>query len=100
MRSRERTGAGDEALFLSFIVLFWFVQYLITPYLTIFLMDRGTTAFAAGVVAGAYGFVQILVRMPVGAALRDGSAGGLSSGCDRKADPGSGKLDRYTKGKV
>ena len=67
MRSRERAGAGDEALFLSFIVLFWFVQYLITPYLTIFLMDRGTTAFAAGVVAGAYGFVQILVRMPVGA---------------------------------
>lgn len=67
MMRREGSAAGSEALFLLFIMLFWFVQYLITPYLTIFLMDRGTTAFVAGIVAGAYGFIQILVRMPVGA---------------------------------
>lgn len=58
---------GYEALFLLFIVSFWFAQYLIIPYLTIFLMDAGTTAFIAGVVAGAYGFVQIFIRMPIGA---------------------------------
>ena len=67
MMRQKMSAAGSEWLFLLFITLFWFVQYLITPYLTIFLVNWGTTAFVAGIVAGAYGVIQILVRMPVGA---------------------------------
>lgn len=67
MMKQGRAEAGNEALFLLFIVLFWFVQYLLTPYLTVFLVNWGTTAFIAGLVAGAYGFIQIFVRLPIGA---------------------------------
>lgn len=57
----------EETMYLLFTVLFWFAHYLPTPYLTVYLVERGTTAFLAGVIAGAYGIVQVLVRLPIGA---------------------------------
>ena len=66
MKSIKKT-ANNKAIYLIMISTFWFVQYLLTPFLTVFLIEKGTTAFIAGVIAGAYGCVQIFIRLPIGA---------------------------------
>lgn len=67
MMKQQKVSLGTEVLYLVYIVAFWFAHYLISPYLTIYLKGWGMTAFAAGLIAGAYGFIQIFVRMPIGA---------------------------------
>lgn len=63
----KKVSFGTELLFLGYIVAFWFAHYLVSPYLTIYIKSWGTTAFVAGLIAGAYGFIQIFARMPIGA---------------------------------
>jgi predicted MFS family arabinose efflux permease len=47
-------------------VLFWFSIYVHMPYLTPYLSALGLSAAAVGTVVGAYGFMQILLRCPLG----------------------------------
>lgn len=52
--------------FIVIIVLFWFAQYVYIPYQTPFLTAIDVTASFVGVVVGAYGFSQLLLRIPLG----------------------------------
>ncbi len=51
---------------LILVCLFWFGQYVYIPYQTTYLTGIGVPADITGIVIGAYGFVQILFRVPAG----------------------------------
>ncbi|MDO4460297.1 MAG: MFS transporter [Clostridia bacterium] len=48
------------------IVLFWFAQYVYIPYQTPYLTAMKLSSDFVGVVVGAYGISQMLLRLPVG----------------------------------
>jgi predicted MFS family arabinose efflux permease len=50
------------------ISLFWFSQYVFVPYFTPHLSAMGIIPSTVGVIAGAYGFSQMLLRVPLGIA--------------------------------
>lgn len=52
--------------FIIIIILFWFAQYVYVPYQTPFLTAINVTAGFIGIVVGAYGFSQMLLRIPLG----------------------------------
>ncbi|MDR1061600.1 MAG: MFS transporter [Clostridiales bacterium] len=52
--------------FLLSISLFWFSQYVFVPYFTPHLAAIGVIPSMIGVIAGAYGFSQMLLRVPLG----------------------------------
>ena len=47
-------------------IAFWFSLYAYTPYVNPQLITMGVTASFMGFVGGAYGFIQVLLRVPVG----------------------------------
>lgn len=51
---------------LILVCLFWFGQYVYIPYQTTYLTGIGVPAGITGIIIGAYGFVQIICRIPVG----------------------------------
>ena len=56
-----------QILLLSVIVsLFWFCQYVYIPYQTIYLSGIGCAPTLIGIVTGAYGFTQMVMRLPLG----------------------------------
>lgn len=55
----------NDLLFLLVVTLFWFSQYVFVPFLSPHLAALGTAASAAGVILGAYGFSQLVLRIPV-----------------------------------
>lgn len=48
------------------IVLYWFAQYVYIPFHTPYILSIGATASFAGIIVGAYGFAQIVLRIPIG----------------------------------
>ncbi|MCH3964809.1 MAG: MFS transporter [Clostridium sp.] len=56
----------QKNILLIVVVMFWFSQYVYMPYQTPYLISIGVTASFVGVVVGAYGLSQMLLRMPVG----------------------------------
>ncbi len=60
MENRKR-----DLLFLAVVTLFWFAQYIFVPFLTPHLAALGVTASVSGVIIGAYGFSQLILRIPV-----------------------------------
>lgn len=48
------------------VMLFWFAQYVYIPYQTPFLNGIGVSAGTVGVIVGAYGISQLVMRLPVG----------------------------------
>ena len=48
------------------IVFFWASEYCHAPYFTPYLQTMGFTAELIGILTGAYGFTQMLVRIPLG----------------------------------
>lgn len=48
------------------VMLFWFAQYVYIPYQTPFLNGIGVPAGTIGVIVGAYGISQLVMRLPVG----------------------------------
>lgn len=54
------------ALFAAATILYWISLYTYVPALSPFLEDRGYSYSLIGLVLGSYGFVQILVRVPLG----------------------------------
>jgi len=53
------------------ILLFWFAQYIYTPFLNPFMQGIGITATIIGVIGGVYGVTQMVLRIPlsIGASL-------------------------------
>ena len=51
--------------FLLIVVLFWFAQYIFVPFLSPHLIALGITASFAGVIMGAYGMAQLVLRIPI-----------------------------------
>ena len=60
MENKRRDG-----LFLAVVTLFWFAQYIFVPFLTPHLAAMGVAASLSGVILGAYGFSQLILRIPV-----------------------------------
>ena len=50
------------------IVLFWTSEYAHVPYFTPYLRFLGTGATLVGMIVGAYGFTQMMLRIPIGIA--------------------------------
>lgn len=55
----------SKTLFLA-VIFFWFAQYVYIPFQTPYLTAVGTKAGMVGMIIGAYGISQMLLRMPVG----------------------------------
>ena len=55
----------SDRLFLLIVTLFWFSQYIFVPFLSPHLAALGVTASLSGVILGAYGFSQLVLRIPV-----------------------------------
>lgn len=64
--------AGDarvrrkRALLCAVTALFWFAQYVYVPFLTPYLIALSISATVVGVVVGAYGVTQLILRIPLG----------------------------------
>ncbi|SEO88166.1 Predicted arabinose efflux permease, MFS family [Amphibacillus marinus] len=56
----------QDLIFFTIVTLFWFAQYVYIPYQTTFLTLTGVSSSFTGVVIGAYGITQLLLRFPVG----------------------------------
>lgn len=54
-----------DSLFFGVVTLFWFAQYIFVPFLTPHLAAMGVAASVSGVILGAYGFSQLILRIPV-----------------------------------
>ncbi|MDR2515739.1 MAG: MFS transporter [Christensenellaceae bacterium] len=52
-------------LFYLVVMLFWFAQYIYGPFLSPYLAAAGVSAALIGTIAGAYGFTQMLLRVPL-----------------------------------
>ena len=57
-----------QFLFLVAVALFWFSQYVYTSYFTPYMTSLGIAASLAGTIVGAYGFTQLVLRIPFGVA--------------------------------
>ncbi|WP_330998055.1 MFS transporter [Pectinatus haikarae] len=48
------------------MTMFWFAQYVYVPYQTPYLLMNQVAFSATGIIMGAYGFSQLVLRMPIG----------------------------------
>lgn len=53
------------SLFFVVVTLFWFAQYAYIPFLSAHLAALGMAASVIGVIVGAYGFTQLVCRIPL-----------------------------------
>ena len=60
------TTRADHWLFMAVTLLYWVSLYTYVPILTPYLESIGSDYAFAGVVLGSYGFVQLLIRLPLG----------------------------------
>lgn len=65
-RSRLNSNTTQKMLLLTVVTLFWFSQYVFMPYQTPYLYGTGAASSLVGIVIGAYGFSQLVLRIPVG----------------------------------
>ena len=70
VRNANRESIGNTAtgkgLLCAITALFWFAQYVYVPFLTPYLFTLSLTATAVGIVVGAYGITQLVLRIPLG----------------------------------
>ncbi len=57
---------SQNIIFLAIVTLFWFAQYVYIPYQTTYLTAAGTAGNVVGIIVGAYGVSQLILRLPVG----------------------------------
>lgn len=57
---------AEKALLCTITVFFWFAQYVYIPFLTPYLFTLSMTATTVGVIVGAYGVTQLILRIPLG----------------------------------
>jgi len=58
-----------KALLCTVTLCFWFAQYVYVPFLTPYLLSLAISATVAGVIIGAYGVTQLILRIPLGLTL-------------------------------
>jgi MFS family permease len=58
-----------KALLCAVTLCFWFAQYIYIPFLTPYLLSLAISATAAGIIIGAYGVTQMVLRIPLGLTL-------------------------------
>ncbi len=63
LKSDSHTHTG-RALLCSITVFFWFAQYVYIPFLTPYLFTLSMTATMVGLIVGAYGVTQLVLRSP------------------------------------
>lgn len=56
----------QNMILLVIVALFWFAQYVYMPYQTTYLTAAGAAGSVIGIVVGAYGVSQLILRLPVG----------------------------------
>lgn len=56
----------NSRILLAAVVFFWFAQYVYIPFQTPYLTGTGISSQMIGVIVGAYGISQMLLRLPVG----------------------------------
>lgn len=56
----------QKNILLAVVSLFWFAQYVYIPYQATYLSSIGIAASYVGIIVGAYGLSQLILRMPVG----------------------------------
>ncbi len=61
-----QTIKTNRTLLVIAIALFWFAQYVYVPFQTPYLKSLGAAASLTGIVVGAYGLTQTLLRIPLG----------------------------------
>ena len=61
-----QTVKTKRTLLVISITLFWFAQYVYMPFQTPYLKALGAAASLTGIIVGAYGFTQMLLRIPLG----------------------------------
>lgn len=59
-------GAAQRGLFMAVTVLYWTSMYIYVPTLSPYLKNNGYSLQFIGIVLGSYGFVQMLIRFPLG----------------------------------
>lgn len=64
--SRETHVQAKKALLCAITSFFWFTQYIYVPFLTPYLFTLSMTATVVGLVVGAYGVTQLILRIPLG----------------------------------
>jgi len=64
--SREAHVQAKKALLCTITAFFWFTQYIYVPFLTPYLFTLSMTATVVGLVVGAYGVTQLILRIPLG----------------------------------
>ena len=57
---------GQEIRYFAIVALFWVTLYINIPFQTPYLKSIGTASGTIGVIVGAYGITQVLLRIPVG----------------------------------
>lgn len=62
----KKFNKAEELRFLIMVSLFWFAQYVYMPFQTTYLISWNVTSNFIGIIIGAYGVSQLLLRMPVG----------------------------------
>ena len=63
---RESHAHTGKALLCAITVFFWFAQYVYIPFLTPYLFTLSMTATVVGLIVGAYGVTQLVLRIPLG----------------------------------
>lgn len=58
----------NRKILMAVTLFFWYAQYVYVPYQTPYLTALGVSAAAVGVILGAYGFSQMVIRIPLGMA--------------------------------
>jgi predicted MFS family arabinose efflux permease len=58
-------GFKRENLFFVVVALFWFAQYLYVPFYSPYMISLGISASVVGIVVGAYGLTQLVLRIPL-----------------------------------
>ena len=66
IRSKERKRKYRIPLFCLVTALFWFSMYTYVPVLTSYIESLGASHKMAGAIVGSYGFVQMVLRIPLG----------------------------------
>ncbi|MCM3789672.1 MFS transporter [Domibacillus indicus] len=59
-------GRRDHAYFLAAVFCFWLATYIYAPVFGVYLQEIGFRFSAIGIILGAYGITQVLLRFPLG----------------------------------
>ena len=63
---RESRARARKGLLCAITAFFWFAQYIYIPFLTPYLFTLSMTGTVVGLIVGAYGVTQLILRIPLG----------------------------------